>query len=75
MRYFFHVREADQVIRDQEGSELADLAAARHEAWLSACDLALEDIRHGGPVRIREIQIADDKGNVIAVVPVLDILN
>jgi hypothetical protein len=74
LRYFFHVREAGHVIRDDEGSELPDLAAAQYEAWLSARDFALEDVKQGGPVRLREIEIADDKDKVIAIVPVLDIL-
>jgi hypothetical protein len=49
MRYFFNVRDRRGLIRDKEGSELPDLAAARIEAWLSARDFAMEDLKRGGP--------------------------
>lgn len=31
-RYFFHYRTDDELIRDEAGSELADLDAAEHQA-------------------------------------------
>ena len=35
-RYFFHLRDDEELIRDEEGADLPDLAAARKEAALSA---------------------------------------
>jgi hypothetical protein len=75
MRYFFHVHDILGVIRDDEGTELPDLAAARGEAWLSARDIAMEDIKRGGPVMVRRIVIEDDKGTVLGAMPVLDIVH
>jgi hypothetical protein len=75
MRYFFHVRDRRGLIRDDEGSELPDLAAAQIEAWLSARDFAMEDLKRGGPVLIREIEIEDEKGRVLGTMPVLNILH
>jgi hypothetical protein len=75
MRYFFHVRDRQGLIRDHEGSELADLAAARIEARLSACDFAMEDLKRGGPVMVREIEIEDEKGRVLDTMPVRGVVH
>jgi hypothetical protein len=75
MRYFFNVRDRRGLIRDEEGSELRDMLAARHEAFLSARDFALEDIKQGGPVRLRQIEITDGDGIVLGTMPVIDIVH
>lgn len=75
MRYFFHVRDKQGLIKDEEGTELPTLAAARFEARLSARDFAMEDLRRGGPILVREIEIEDEKGNVLGTLPVLDIVH
>ena len=74
MRYFFHIQDRSGVIHDTEGSELPDLAAAWGEAWMSARDFAMEDIRHGGLV-IRQIVIEDEQGHVLGAMPVSDIVH
>jgi hypothetical protein len=75
MLFFFHVRDCQGVIRDEEGSELRDLAAARLEAFLSAQDFAIEDIKRGGPVMLRQIEITDGDDNVLGTMPVIDIVH
>ena len=50
MRYFFHIRDLDGRISDEEGSELPDMAAARDEARATARDLAMEDLKRGQAV-------------------------
>ncbi len=75
MRYFFHVRDRQGLIRDEEGTELRDLAAARLEAFLSARDFAMEDLRRGGPVLLRQIEIADRSGKVLSTMPVIDVVH
>jgi hypothetical protein len=47
MHYYFHVRDAQGVTRDEKDTELCDLAAARVEALFSALDFAIEDIKRG----------------------------
>jgi len=69
------VRDIRGVVRDDEGSELRDLAAARLEAFLSARDFAIEDIKRGGPVMLRQIEIADSDGNVLGTMPVIDVVH
>jgi hypothetical protein len=58
MRYFFHIRDCSGLISDDEGSELPDMAAARHEARATARDLAMEDLKCGQVVAERSIEIA-----------------
>ena len=35
----------------------------------------MEDLRRGGPILVREIEIEDEKGNVLGTLPVLDIVH
>ena len=72
MRYFFHIRDLDGRIRDEEGSELPDMAAARREARATARDFASEDLKCGGPIIDRSIEITAG-GAVIETVMVHDV--
>lgn len=73
MKYYFHVRDGEQVIPDREGSELPDLVAARAEAWSSACDFAIDSLRGGAAVNGRRIEIADGSGVVLESMLVRDV--
>jgi hypothetical protein len=66
--YFFHVRDGGEFSQDFEGQELPDLEAAQQEAVCAARELIGERLLHGGTIDGREIQIADEKGRVLAVV-------
>ena len=65
MRYHFHIRDAEGLIPDEEGSELASLEAARAEARASAQDLVANDLRGGRTTPQRRIEIADARGTVL----------
>ena len=69
-RYFLHI---DDMETDPEGTELADVAAARHEAELSARELAGVIKSGKGNVPLR-ILIADSDGQVLDTVHTRDIL-
>jgi hypothetical protein len=74
-RYFFHVRDDDNDLSpDTEGQELSDLEAARREALNSNREMLGERLLHGGRPGHRQIEIADDKGEVLAVVNAWDTL-
>lgn len=75
MRYHFHIRDSGDLIRDDEGSELPDIAAARQEARASACDLVTEDLRSRLCVQDRQIEIADASGRVLETLPLRSVLN
>jgi hypothetical protein len=74
-RYFFHVKDMEGVIsRDEEGQELPDLDAARAEAVSSNREMLGERILHGGVIGPRQIEIADEKDEVLATIAVTDVL-
>lgn len=65
MRYFFNIREGNEVIPDNEGDELADPAEAAFEARMIARDMVIETLRAGREIDGRQIEITDESGNVI----------
>ncbi len=73
-KFYFHVRDADDVSRDTEGQELADLDAARAEAINANREMLGEHLLHGGSLNHRQIEIADDSDTVLAVVNANDVL-
>lgn len=66
-RFFFHVRDGNDVSRDTEGQELPDLEAARREALCTNREMLGERLLHGGSLDHRQIEIANEKGDVLAV--------
>lgn len=68
-RFFFHILTRTNIIKDQEGAELADLAAARREAIKDARGLMSTAIREGRDISHRYIEICDDTGIVMVKVP------
>jgi hypothetical protein len=73
-RFFFHVREGGDVSCDTEGQEFPDLEAARIEAMNASREIIGEKILHGGSINHRQIEISDERGDVLAVVNAQDTL-
>jgi len=74
-RYFFHVRDSDNDIsRDAEGQDLPDLDAARTEAISANREMLGERLLHGGRLDHRQIEIADERGNILAKIDANDVL-
>ena len=73
-RYYFHVREGSTLNRDEEGQEMPDAEAARHEAINAAREILGERLLHGGSLNHRTIEIADETGHVVDEVNVREIL-
>lgn len=67
-KYFLHLRERENLLRDLEGAEFEDLNAARDEARQAIRDIVAEHIAAGQELRLRTIEICDDKGNHVATV-------
>jgi hypothetical protein len=59
MRFFLHVRDGHHITKDDEGSDLVDISAARKEARAAARDLVADRMRGGPPVGDKNILIAD----------------
>jgi hypothetical protein len=64
-RYYFHIRDGDTVIRDDEGTELPDFEAAQFEARMCARELIVECLRSGQEINGRKIEIADEGGAIL----------
>ena len=65
---YFHIRENERLIRDEEGAEFGDLADAKREAEASLHDMLAEDIKNERPVQHRIIELTDAFGKVLATV-------
>jgi hypothetical protein len=70
-RYFLHVGELNS---DPDGTELPNMEAARHEAVLVAREMLAESIRHTIENVPTQIIVADEAGNVLAVVYMRDVI-
>jgi hypothetical protein len=68
-RFFFNISTRTTIIRDEEGTELADLDAARCEAINDARGMMSTAIREGRDISHRHIDICDAVGTVLLKVP------
>lgn len=73
-RFYFNVREGQNLYRDPQGQELADFEAARKEALNSSREIIAERILHGGAIDSRTIEIADEAGAVVDTVETREVL-
>ena len=72
--FYLHIRDGQWLVEDLDGADLPDLDAARTEAERSARAL-LEIQRVDGAVLAGQaFEIADASGQVLAVVPLRDVL-
>ena len=67
-RFFFHLKRGQVTILDQEGVELADIAAATREAARRGREIAIRDALQGIPPGA-VIVIADEKWRPVFEVP------
>jgi hypothetical protein len=65
-RYFFHIRDREQLIEDQEGVELADLHAVLDEALRIDREFGTEATGIFG----MEMEITDAAGRTVLKVPI-----
>ena len=66
-RFYFHLRN-DLSVDDEEGVELPDLAAARDHAIYNARSIAAENVHAGKLSLSHRIEIADERGTIVATV-------
>ncbi|MDF2495573.1 hypothetical protein [Sphingomonas sp.] len=71
-RYFFHIRDHSSSILDEEGRELPDRKAAEAKALEAARDTLSHDIKSGFIDLRYRIEVEDDDGIVIHVLPLED---
>lgn len=69
MRYFFHLRESDDYLIDEEGLELPDLQDVRQAALQNARSVIAGDAI-GGKLSLRPIvEVDDEAGARVLVLP------
>jgi hypothetical protein len=73
-RYFFHISTGDETLRDDEGSELPDLDAAKKVALRSARQIMSQNVLVGRPSNGRTFVITDEGGTVVFEFPFSDAL-
>jgi hypothetical protein len=71
-RYFLHLRDFEgHLVKDEEGSELPSLAAAKEHALLAMHDLVADAIKRGTEARCETVIVADERGSQVAAVPLV----
>ena len=72
-RYYFNVRDGDTIYPDYEGTEVADLEAARREAHKDIVYIYNEMLLKG-PLAEQRIDIVDSDGKTLATVAFTEVL-
>jgi len=70
--FYFHIQTGNELVEDEEGSDLVDLTAARDEAIESARGMLAETIRWGGDWTDKAFVIADDQGRHLMSMPMTE---
>jgi hypothetical protein len=68
-RYFFHVRDGDDLILDREGLELPDLDSALEECRSLVRTVLNEDQHRAILSPGRQFEIVDELGRLVLVIP------
>ena len=65
-RYYFDIREGDEIFPDEEGLELSTIEKVQEEAARSLADMARDAVRTlGGNSQQMSIEVRDDGGPVL----------
>ena len=71
-RYFFHLRDGEDILLDPEGIELADIEAVQKKALESARDTLSHDMKDGVLDLKYRIDVEDAGGTVVYSLPLRD---
>ena len=74
-RFFFNYRLGEDYVRDEEGTDLADIHAARAEAVKDARHLMSRSILDGHDVSKRVFEICDETGRVLLELPFVEAIS
>jgi len=74
-RFYLHIRNGSGYAEDPEGQDLSDLSAARSAAIDGVRSLLSEEARHGELDLGGSIEIANEDGNILLIVPFSDAIN
>ena len=68
-RFYFHLRQGDQLLLDDEGVDLPDFATAQSEALAAAWELYAEAIKSDKTMVSGAFVIADGAGLALDIIP------
>ena len=69
MRYHFNIHNGIGFVEDEEGRELADLAAARAEGLKGIRSIVCEDVQKGIVDLDGRLEIRDGEGALVLTIP------
>jgi hypothetical protein len=68
-RFFFHIRDNEDLVEDLEGVEMASVQTARDEAVKAAREMLAERLLRGETVDGQTFEICDEMGTKLFSVP------
>ncbi len=74
-RYFFHIRNTDAYDQDDEGFELPGIEAVEKQLQLAVRKLVMQMVTHGEPIVGLSFEVADEKGDIVLVLPFESVLD
>lgn len=73
-RYFFHIRERNELDLDVEGVEFSDDAAARRGAIAAAKEMVVEAVVGDAEIDGRQLEVMSSGGDLVAVVSLQSVI-
>jgi hypothetical protein len=73
-KFYFNLQTGGEVLNDQEGTDLSDLAAARQEATIADREMAAAAVRESNEAPVDCILITDATGRVLSTVSLADMI-
>lgn len=68
-RFYLHIRDGHELIKDGDGVDLPDVNSAQEEALASAREIFADLIRAGKLLDGRQFEIVNEVGQVVATIP------
>jgi hypothetical protein len=73
-RFYFHLKDGEEIFHDDEGAEFPDVDAAKQEAEHSAREFLCEALKTRKPRVPGAFVIADEAGRTLYVLPLAAVL-
>ena len=68
-RYYFHIRDDDELVPDSSGIELSNLNVAAKHCGRVVADVLEEEEWQTEPLAGRQFEIADEAGRTVLILP------
>jgi hypothetical protein len=73
-QYYLHIRDGEQLIKDEEGIELPSIGSAKNEAEDAAREILASKVRAGEIIDDQQFEIHDAWGNRMLTIPFRSVL-